>query len=472
MKKISELLRGVSVVEDPYAPNSKAYGITCDSRKVKNGYMFFVTDGNRKFIAESIKNGAKYIVTDDKEYIGNYLVVENIRIAMARISANYYDNPQENLKFICLVGTNGKTSTAHIIDELLSLNYKTTLIGTIGATIGDKDYPIDMTTPDPEILYEILKLSVDEGVDYVIYENSAHSIALQKTYGIVNDIGVFTNISQDHLDFFKDFSVYANTKTNYFNAKNMKKCVVNGDDEFGKTIIKNNSNRCISYGIDEPNEVFAIKIDMQKRMNFVCNVFDDILYIDTSLYGRMNVYNIMAAITVARLCGVECGTIETLLSCIKPIPGRFNIVNENPRIIIDFAHTPDGLKNVLSEARKLTNGRLIVVFGCGGNRDRLKRPIMGKIASNLSDVVILTNDNPRYEDPIDIIGEITAGVDKSKTLAVPDRSEAIRYAISLAKPGDTVCICGKGCENYIDVMGKKILYNDFETCKNFLSGRK
>ena len=469
MKKLSELCRRIRIKDTNVCEDYYIEGISVDSAKVKENYIFVETEGNSAYTPEALKKGAVIVISQNMHDEIPCIKVENIRESMSLICSEFYDNPQSKLKIIGVVGTNGKTSVTHILANIFRKVSKIAIIGTLGIWINDKKYDNNMTSPDSPELFYYLAECVKNKVEYVFCEITAHAIYFEKFYGIRTEMCVFTNISRDHLDFFETFEKYADTKVKYFCRENMKFAVVNSDDKYGIEIINKSKLCSVSYGIIHPSDVFAIDISQKNGLSFIINAFDDILYIKTKLIGKFNVYNILAAIAVAKSFGLKNEIILNAINELEPIEGRLNIVNKKPLVVVDFAHSPDGLKNVLETLKDVVDGKIISVFGCGGNRDKGKRPIMGMIGTTLSDVCIFTSDNPRFEDPGEIISDIVSGVgDAENFRIVEDRREAINLAIKIASPEDCVIICGKGGENYIDVKGKKIPFNDKDICKKIL----
>lgn len=464
MKKLSEICRRLNIKETNVCIDYDVTGIETDSRNVKEGCVFAVTEGNEKYIDEAFTRGAVCLLAE-KAYEVPCIKVDDIRESLALACSDFYDNPEKKLKIIGVVGTNGKTSITHILYEIFKPYKEVGVIGTLGIRIGEEEFDNSMTTPDPPLLYRALSEAVKCGVEYVFCEITAHAIYFKKFYGIRCEICVFTNITQDHLDFFRDMETYANTKTSYFNKSNMKIGVVNSDNEFGRNIIQNSNICCVSYGINQPSDVFGIDLSFNDGLKFIANAFDDIIYVNTRFEGKFNVYNILASIAVARLVGISPRDIQSRLRMLTPIEGRADCISSSPKVVIDFAHTPDGLKNVLESLKETTKGKLIAVFGCGGNRDRLKRPIMAKIGTENADVCVFTSDNPRFEDPESIINEMVAGLnDDDNYVSITDRACAIEFALRLATADDCVVICGKGGENYMDIKGKKYPYSDKSVC--------
>lgn len=436
-----------------------------DSNEVIKNSVFFAIDGYTRngndYIEDAVQKGAVAIVTehDIKEDFGVQIIkVNDVRETMALTAAKFYNNPADKLKIVFVTGTNGKTSTTFLIESILRCaGKKTGIIGTLGARWNDNIIDTEHTTPDPIVLHELLSRMLKDGIEYVIIEASAHAIYLKKLAGIRAIVGVLTNITQDHLDFFKTMENYAKVKIDFINSNACYYSVINADNikyEFKKP--------SLTYGIYSPSDVFALDVQEGREHNFVINLADEIYTINTRLEGLFNVYNILAAATCAHILGIKKEDIVKGVWALDKIDGRYNVIDTaNGKIIIDFAHTPDGLCNLLKAAREFKPHELICVFGCGGNRDALKRPIMGKIAEELSDVVVLTSDNPRYENPQEIIKEIKNGMCGDKVcFEIPDRESAIKFAVGLMVNNDILVIAGKGAENYIETNGVKRAYSD------------
>lgn len=467
--ELEKLLKNLEILDTNVDLKIEVNDICINSNEIKEGDMFICLKGKKAdghdFITGIMDKASVFIVEKKPSVDVPFVQVADTRAAYSQISGNFFRNPADNLRLIAVVGTNGKTSTAHIINDILTYaGFKTGLIGTLGHFILNEKVAESLTTPDP---YELNKLFFEmlcKGVEVVTMEVSAHAIALKKLYGVKFDIAILTNITQDHLDYFEDFEAYAKTKMSFFNEKSTKLAVINVDDKYGRELMKSAKVPMVTYALENPCDVFAIDIfpDIDGT-KFVVNLFDNVLDLKTSLYGMFNVYNLLASMVAASSLGVSTEIIRQAVRRIKPIDGRFNILrNSKGMIIIDYAHTPDGLKNVLTAARAITKSRLITVFGCGGDRDRSKRKLMGETASKLSELVVLTSDNSRNEEPESIISEIEEGVSGCDKRVIPHRGDAISFAINEMQEGDTVVIAGKGAENYMEIRGKKIPFSDLE----------
>lgn len=457
-------------------------GIAFNASEVKKDYMFICLNGSKvdgaNFVGEAIKNGAICIVSEKSICTGITTVfTDNTRELLSIVSQNFYNNPSKSFKLITVVGTNGKTTTAYLLHEILKkCNKPSALIGTMYYEIAGKRYPADMTTPDPIKLNELFAMARDAEVKFVVMELSAHAIYLEKVYGLKSDICIFTNFSQDHLDYFKTLDNYKRVKTSYFCNKNVKLGIINSDDEVGRDLLKNADIPMLSYGIDNPSDTFAMEIDFANKTKFLANVMNEICEIESNLFGKFNVSNALASIASAKCLGVKILDIVEAFKQINSPQGRCNIYRKNDiSYVIDFAHTPDGLYNLLKESKRLAQNRVITVFGCGGDRDISKRSIMGNTVSAMSDITIITSDNPRTENPQDIADDILDGIPqdlkKSGNILVElDRSKAIRKAVSISTKGDLVLIAGKGSEDYIDIGGSKIPYSDKVELTKILDG--
>lgn len=477
---IQDLMKNVEIVSTNIDDlTQEVRDVKICSKDVKDGDIFCCMKGtNDDGNAHLSEIDARFfaiseVLPDDKSIC--YIIVKNIREAYSIICGNYFLNPSSKLKFVGIVGTNGKTSCAHYISNILTFaGMNVGLMGTEGHYILGEKVGESLTTPDPYELNELLSKMVAKGVEIVVMEVSAHAIYLEKLSGIRMNICVLTNITQDHLDYFNNFDNYCNVKMSYFNAKNMDIALINVDDKSGRILIDRLSGKddikCVSYGLYNPSDCFAIKVREDiDGISFVANVNDDIIECRSSLYGEFNVYNLLACISVCKMLGVDSNTITHAVRKLKAVKGRFSIIKcEKGNIIIDYAHTPDGLKNLLSTARTITKSRLITMFGCGGDRDKSKRRLMGEVASKYSDYIVLTSDNPRSENPLDIIKQIEWGVTIKEVKCIEDRIEAVRYSLNEMEEGDTLVIAGKGNENYIEIKGKKIPFNDFDVVSRYI----
>ena len=446
--------------------------IKIDSRDVEEGDMFIALRGRRengeKFISDALKNGAKIVLSEDKIDDERVIRVKSTRSSYAIVSKNFFDKACDKLKIIAITGTNGKTTTATITKEVLNFaGLRTAVIGTLGA--GEKELKdTGFTTPDPYTLHKIFKEMYLQGVECVVMEASAHALALHKLDGIKFEIGVLTNITEDHLDYFGDMATYAKAKFKLFTPDKIKLGIVCCDDFYGRQLFANAKVPMLSYGFGVGNDITACDIENGgAQTQFVCKALGKEFKVTSPLVGDYNIENMLACIGNCMAMGVPVELLRLGLSCLNQVEGRFNVISMGGvKIVIDFAHTPDGLEKVLLSARKLTCGKLKVLFGCGGDRDRLKRPIMGKVAEDFADEVYLTSDNPRFEDPEEIMQEIALGMSKPCEM-IANRKDAIRSILSSAQNGDVIVLAGKGGEKYQDINGEKLPYNDFDEVYGF-----
>lgn len=469
---INELIKNVnikSIIGDVQKINID--NLIYNSKNISKGSCFFCLRGENAdghdYAKEAQSNGVSVIICEKMLNVKTpQIIVDSTRKAFAICCGNYYGNPAKEIKMVAVTGTNGKTTTTYLIRSILeSCNKKVGLIGTQGAYIGQQYFETNMTTPDPQVLHKVLRTMVDNGVEYVIMETSAHSLALEKLEGIIFDVGVFTNLTQDHLDYFKTMENYKNAKMKLFNQNFLKCAVLNFDDEMGLEIGGKIKIPYSSYGLYNPSDIFALNIEKKNSSSeYVINLCDNIFKVKSQLLGEFNVYNSLAAAGATSMLGINTKDIARGLENLDKVPGRFNSISlkNGATAIIDFAHTPDGIEKILTAVKQLPFDRVITVFGCGGNRDKGKRPKMGAIAEKLSDFVVVSSDNPRFENPELIINDIEAGMATNKHICIVDRKKAINYAIDCSKKGDVIAILGKGAEEYQDINGVKSPYNDFD----------
>ena len=456
--------------------------INYDSRKVKDGDMFvcikgFKSDGHN-FIDAAINNGAKVIVCEDEADVKDGITLikfKDTRKALAKIGAKYYDNPCDKLNIIGVTGTNGKTTTAFMIKNILeSCNEKVGLIGTIANYIGDEKLETERTTPESLELQELFRNMVDKDVKYCVMEVSSHSLELDRVYGVDFEVGIFTNLTRDHLDFHKTFENYYKAKYKLFPRS--KTSIVNIDDKYGVRITedlqKENITNFITYGIRNKADIMA-KNEKLENMDILFDLVtkDKTERVLLPIPGEYNIYNALGAISACKVLGISLEDIKEGLKHVV-VPGRCERAARGHKlpyeIIIDYAHTPDGLENILKTAREFTRGRLISVFGCGGYRDKVKRPQMGKIGTDLSDVAVITSDNPRSEEPNSIIDDIIAGIEKDNYIRITNRHEGIEKAMEIAEDGDVIVIAGKGHETYQILNTGTIHFDEREVIEEIL----
>ena len=446
-------------------------GITDNSKEIEKGFLFICVKGEKtdgdKFIKE-VENKGGVVIVSQKEVSTNLctIIVKDIKKATAQIAKAFYGNPQEDIRIVGVVGTNGKTTICHVLSKLLTEGgYEVGVTGTIGTFYKGNTYSTSLTTPSCLSLYRLIYDMVKVGVEILVMEVSAHAIIQRRCEGIFFHSLIFTNCTEDHLDYFADFESYKRVKTSIFDGKKSSYMVINSDDEVGREILATASGKVITYGINNPADVFAI--DVEENINgikYVINLFDVIYDIKCELYGKVNVYNTLACASVAATFGVGGYQIEKALSKIKPIEGRAQLVAsvKGCNVFVDYAHTPDGLYQTLTSMKNICSGKLYCVFGCGGNREKQKRPIMGKISGNIADFTIITSDNPRFEDECAIIRQIELGIKQTtyNYITIKDRKTAIRYALDKVKEGDVLVVAGKGAEEYQEVLGERRYFSD------------
>ncbi len=449
-----------------------------DSKSVKGGDVFYdLSDNYQKgyqYAKEALERGAVKVVTERNYPLDKLEIVKDVRKEFGEACAKEYGYPAKDLRIIGITGTNGKTTCTHILYEILKgLNHKVARVGTLGVHYDDVDKDYDMTTPDADILQREFYEMKKRGIEFVVMEVSAHAISQKRIEEILFEVGVLTNITQDHLDYFGTMEKYAECKLSFFDKKYVKSAVVNIDDKYALPLFKDSKVPTIYYGVKNPADVFAVNVNCGANgSEFFCNIFDDVYDIKTKLVGEYNVMNVLACLSVCANLGLDMQKVCEKLKTINPVEGRFNVINIGGKnMIIDFAHTPDGLEKVLMTARKLSPKRLYCIFGCGGNRDVDKRHKMGAIAEKYADYVCLTNDNPRLEDENLIIKDIEKGMEKPHMVET-DRAKAIEKVFKFMQSGDVVVIAGKGAEKYQIIGTQKVDYSDFDVVYSLLKNEK
>ena len=481
MKKLQDILYGVSIESIVGSTAIPIKDIEFDSRKIKKENLFIAQKGvvldGHDFIFNAIEQGAVAIVCEKlpKKCVTGivYVIVASASEALGHIAANFYDNPSKNLKLIGVTGTNGKTTVASLLFELFtSIGYPCGLISTVKISYQNSEWDNSHTTPDAISLNKHLSKMTISGISHCFMELSSHGIAQRRANGLHFNGGVFTNLTHDHLDYHGDFKSYRDTKKLFFDQlPKTAFALTNIDDKNGTFMFQNCIASKYTYAVKQYAD-FKAQILECEFSGMLLKIQGEEVW--TNLVGEFNIQNLLAVYAVAVILGESSLEILKKMSTLKPIRGRFETfqTQENITVVIDYAHTPDALANVLQTINKIRtrNESLITVVGCGGNRDREKRPMMGKKAAALSDKVIFTSDNPRDEEPTSIISEIVRGVnaeDFKKVLKVTLREEAIAVAGDLVNPGDIVLIAGKGHETYQEIEGKKIPFNDLEIAKKY-----
>ena len=486
---LAAIVKGSRIVGDK---NIVIRGITHDSRKVEPGMLFVCIEGvhvdGHSFISQAAAKGAVAILTQREMEATEGLAVWQVPAldaAMELAAPYFYEYPARKMRMIGITGTNGKTTTSYMVRAMLRrAGYKVGLIGTIQIMIEDEVLPIHNTTPDVVELQSTLYEMEQRGMDYVVMEVSSHALAQNRIAGCEFDTAVFTNLTQDHLDYHKTLENYMLAKASLFDlvgaegAKKGKTAVVNIDDAAGKVMLEHAKCRHITYAIHQPAGLHAVDINvLASGAAFAIEGDFGRMELKLRVTGIFNVYNVMAAVGAALAEQVEPECIRQTLQEFQSVPGRFELVDggQDFSVIVDYAHTPDGLENILHTARQIAKKRIITVFGCGGDRDRTKRPIMGRIAAELSDVILATSDNPRTEDPEFILSQVEEGVREKlgskQHEKITDRRTAIFRAIELAAPEDIVVIAGKGHEDYQILKDKTIHFDDKEVAHEAIAAR-
>lgn len=457
-------------------------GITSDSRKVTQGYAFIAQKGvqtnGHEFIDKAISSGAKVIVFDEDIEMSDasitYLRVRDTADSIGKIASAWYGNPSQKLKLIGVTGTNGKTTTATLLYNVFrKLGYGAGLLSTVCNYVNENQYPATHTTPDPISLNEFLAKMVDAGCEYAFMEVSSHAIHQKRISGLEFKGGIFTNLTQDHLDYHNTMQEYLRAKKTFFdNLPSSAFALTNVDDKNGLIMLQNTNAKKYTYSLKTLAD-FKARI-LEKHFDGTAIEING-RELEVQFVGVFNVYNLLAVYGAAILLGQDIERVLVVLSTLRSVAGRFETIRSKDGFtaIVDYAHTPDALTNVLNAIHDVLegDGHVITVVGCGGNRDKTKRPIMAREAVALSNQVILTSDNPRFEEPQSIVDDMVAGLDPvqmKKALCIVDREQAIKAACTFAKSGDVILIAGKGHEDYQDVKGVKHHFDDREIVKNIL----
>lgn len=475
-KLLSSLIHGIDVLSITGKTEIGITGIVFDSRKVTPGSCFIAVRGTQSdghdFIDDAISLGAQAVVCEQTpETIpsgATFVVVKDSAMALALLASAYYDNPSGKLKLVGITGTNGKTTTITLLHRLFTkLGYKAGCFTTIRNYIGEKVIEATHTTPDPVQLNRIMNDMVEAGCDYAFMEVSSHALHQKRVAGLTYAGAIFSNITHDHLDYHKTFEEYIRAKKIFFdNLPSNSFSLINADDRNGEIMVQNTKSRVCTYALKSMAD-FKARIVESHFNGTLLNIDNTAIW--TRFLGDFNAYNLLAVYACARLLGESKEEVLRLLSAMETVEGRFQYLQSEKGVtaVIDYAHTPDAVVNVLRTIARIKKGgeQVITVIGAGGNRDKTKRPIMARVAAEMSDKVILTSDNPRNEDPVDILNDMRTGLDDkmlSRTIILPDRREAIKMACMLAHEGDIILVAGKGHENYQEIKGIKHHFSDFE----------
>lgn len=477
--KLKDLLAGICILDNAADMELDIENVVYDSRKATAGCLFvaisgFATDGNR-FIPMAMEKGAVAVVTAKKPE-GNvpYILVESDRLALALIGCNFYGHPAKSMTMIGVTGTNGKTSTTLLLKQVLekTMGAKVGLIGTMENMVGDEIIPTERTTPESFELQGLFARMRDAGCTHVVMEVSSHAIALDRVAGVRFGVAAFTNLTEDHLDFHKTMDAYCDTKAQLF-----KRCdfgVANRDDTYFERMTAGATCKMLTTSVKGAADLRAEDLKLHADgISFTAVAGDKKQKISLPIPGRFTVYNALSVLGISLQLGISLKSAAEALATAKGVRGRVEVVPTPGKpytVLLDYAHTPDGLENVLRSVRDFCEGRLIVVFGCGGDRDPIKRPIMGRIGVELADIAVITSDNPRTEAPMDIIADILEGVSKEKEnyIVIEDRRKAIQYAMDIAGKGDMIILAGKGHETYQEINGVKYHLDEREEVAAYL----
>ena len=481
--KLLELLKDIPVLESNVSMDLEISHVAYDSRKVERGGLFvavtgFAADGNR-FIPMALEKGAAVVITAKKpEGDVPFVLVESDRKALALIGCNFYGHPARSMKMVGVTGTNGKTSVTLLLKHLLenAVDAKVGLIGTTANMIGDEVIPTERTTPESFELQALFARMRDAGCTHVVMEVSSHAIALDRVAGVRFDAAAFTNLTEDHLDFHKTMDHYCDTKAELF--RRCERGVINADDSYAQRFLDAAACKVLTTAVEKDGDLIAQDLDLRADgVRFTAVRGDEEVGVVLRIPGKFTVYNALTVLGLAISLGIPLPRAAMALTNAPGVKGRVEVVptpGTDYTVLIDYAHTPDGLENVLSSVRGFCKGEVISVFGCGGDRDPIKRPIMGRIGTELADKAIITSDNPRTEDPEAIIADITPGADQAGKAyeVVVDRREAIRHAMEIAKKDDIIVLAGKGHETYQEIMGVKHHMDEREIVAEILEEKK
>ena len=479
---LSELISDLpELLERPDDDSTEIESLSADSRLLCRNGLFFCIPGGRvdghDYARQAIENGCTALVVERRLPVpAQQIVVSDARSAMTRISAAFFGHPEKKLKLVGITGTKGKTTTTYLLKSIMeTAGVPCGIIGTTGCIAGNTKLPTKLTTPDPIEMFSILSIMANAGVEVVCMEVSAHALYLRKLEGVTFEAAAYTNLSQDHLDFFGSMERYFEAKRLLFRDGMVRNAAVNSDEETSERVREGLTCPLITYGISGASDLFARDIDITEGgVSFTLSLRDlHTARVHMLLTGTFNVYNALAAASLAMILGVSLDDIQAGLQKLVRVPGRVEMLKTDTpyRVLLDYSHSPDALENILRTAREFCRGRIILVFGCGGDRDKGKRPIMGRIAGELADYCILTSDNPRYEDPMAILKAIEEGIQETGAPyeIVEDRREAIRQALETASGGDIVILAGKGHETYQDIKGKKRPFDEKAVVSELLS---
>ena len=476
--KLKELLNNIEVLEMTADPELEIGSVVYDSRKARPGSLFvavsgFASDGNR-FIPMALEKGAVAVITAKKPLVEvPYVLVPADRLALAQVSCNWFEHPAKAMTMIGITGTNGKTSSTLLLKHLLEkvLGAKVGIIGTMENRIGDEVFPTERTTPESFELQELFAKMRDAGCTHVVMEVSSHALTLERIGGVYFDVAAFTNLTEDHLDFHKTMEAYCDAKAELF--RRCGRAVLNRDDAWHDRIAAGSTCDVLTTSRMPSAGLYARDVELRADgVSFTAVCRGSRAHVDLPIPGGFTVYNALTVLGIALQLEIALEDAAAALATAQGVKGRVEVVPTPGKpytVLIDYAHTPDGLENVLTSVRGFCKGRLIAVFGCGGDRDPVKRPIMGRIGAELADIAVITSDNPRSESPMAIIEDILKGIsNRENCVVVENRMEAICYAMDIAKKDDIIVLAGKGHETYQEICGVKHHMDEREIVAGFL----
>ena len=468
--RLGELLEKMDTVEVAANPDLEIHGVSFDSRSLNAGELFVAVRGaehdGHKYVGEAVEKGAVCLICEEAPEVEvQYVITKDSRKALAIVSAAWFGYPAEKIKIVGVTGTNGKTTVTSLVKQVVEKcsGKKAGLIGTNGHMIGAKELEGERTTPESYKVQELLAMMVEEGCQYAIMEISSHALFLSRVFGIEFEVGIYTNLSPEHLDFHHTMDEYARAKSMLF--QNCRNAAINIDDEYAPMMIDKTKCPILTYAVKNGNaDLVAKNIKLYSdKVDFSVLTIGCLNRVELAIPGMFTVYNSLAVISATLLLGFDLERIVAFLQTCKGVKGRAEVVplGQDYTVLIDYAHTPDALENIITASRGFSQGRVVTLFGCGGDRDKTKRAIMGEIAVKHSDFVIVTSDNPRTESPGEIINQILAGMTNTQTpyQVIENRREAIYWALDNAKPGDVLILAGKGHETY-QIFGKDKIHFD------------
>ena len=499
--KLSHLLNGIDALEIRGDTSGNVSGVCYDSRKCKKGSVFVAITGvelnGHDFMLDAVKRGARYVIYDEDEapFVPDAVCikVKNSRLALSSLAKNFYDNPSRDICLIGVTGTNGKTTVTYLLESVLkSAGFSVGVTGTVNYRYGGTEFPAPNTTPESLDLNRMLREMVDGGVTHVVMEVSSHAIDLKRIYGLEYNVGIFTNLSQEHLDYHHTMEEYFRVKKSFFDdVLDARPAIVNGDDPWGARLLDELRTPIVTFGMGKSCDVLPTDVTLSMD-GIIAKIQgpDSRFPVSSAMVGKFNLYNILAAVATALSLGIPQEQIRSGIKALETVPGRLERVSSvgEPPVFVDYAHTGDALEKVLTALSEFRIKRIITVFGCGGDRDRTKRPGMGQIAAALSDLAIITSDNPRTEETLRIIDEIEGGIDAGSTRYAPeditggfmgkgytmvaDRRAAIALAVSVADDSEIVLVAGKGHEDYQIIGTRKFPFDDRVVVKEALTARR